>query len=230
MSGLTAVCGAFEPVAAPFDYSRAVVVGEYHGTEQSGPFVSALVCAALASGRSVTLAVEMPAGSVDHVDRPLASDPFWNGEYPDGRSSVATRQMLIDLAPLRARAHLNIVGFQPGTESGPPSERLAADRIRESARAGDAVIILVGSYHARRPGEADDVETLTSALGDAVNVKIANSRSGQAWACTPECGVQTLNGSSGRLPLGFNTVPAANGFDYYYVVETYTPSYPYRRR
>ncbi len=47
----------------------------------------------------------------------------------------------------------------------------------------------------RQSGE--DIQTLATAFGDAVKIRIANSQPGTAWACVPACGFQTLPGGSG---------------------------------
>lgn len=211
----------------PFDFSKPVIVGEFHGTEQSGPMVIALVCSAITSGRSVSLAVEMSPQAIEDVFDGPVTNRFWQSQYPDGRASIAMRSMLRSLAHLRRSGAVNVLGFVDGEESDPSSDAAYADRIQRRVRPGDAVIVLVGSYHARRTANPLETDTLPSAFGDVVNVRIANSQPGAAWACTPECGVQALGGSTGHLPPGFSPVPAANGFDYFYVVERFTPSAPF---
>jgi len=211
----------------PFDFSKPVIVGEIHGTAQTGPMVFALICSAITSGRSVRLAVEMPPQAVEDVYGGPVTNPFWQSRYPDGRASIAMRQLLISLSDLRRSGALEVVGFMGETDSDESSEPASAERIRTGIRAGDAVVVLVGNYHARRATEQSGQDTLTSALGDVVNINIANSLPGTVWACMPECGVHAIRGSTGNLPLGINPVSPANGFDYYYVVETFTPSEPF---
>ncbi|MDI1282701.1 hypothetical protein [Brevundimonas sp.] len=210
----------------PFDFSKPVIVGEFHGTEQSGSVVTALICSAITSGRSVSLAVEMPPQAVEDVYSGPVTNQFWQS-HPDGRASMAMRRLLISLSNLRRSGALEVVGFMGETVSDESSDFASAERIRRGVRPGDAVIVLVGNYHARRATEPSGQDTLPSVLGDVVNINIANSLPGTAWACMPECEVHAMSGSSGRLPLGISPVSAANGFDYYFVVETFTPSEPF---
>ena len=220
------VCQTADRLNPPFDFGRPLVVGEFHGTEQSAPFVTDLVCTALAQGRKVSLAVEMPPAAVAAALAPGAADEFWSPEFPDGRSSRAMHGMLEAFREVEANGDVKLLGFQAVGDQANTPEASAA-RVQAGSRAGDVLIVLAGDFHARRPSGEDEGPTLTSALGDVVNVKIANSQPGSAWACMPVCGSQTLPGGSGRLPLGFNRVSAANGFDYFYVVETYTLSPPF---
>lgn len=212
-------------LAPPFDFARPVVIGEIHGTEQSRSFIVSMVCTAVSQGRDVTLALEMPQDAVeDALASRIDDTTFWRMRYPDGRASVAMRAMLSDLEILSDTGRLKIIGF--GSEDG-SSDAVYAQRIQAGVRQGDALIVLVGSYHARRPTPGDAGETLTTALGDVVNVRVANSSPGSAWVCTPECGVHELAGAAGPLPLAFSPVRAANGFDYFFVVQTFTPSEPF---
>lgn len=210
-------------LSPPFDFSRPVLVGEMHGTQQTHPFIVAMVCTALRQGEDVTLALEMPQTAVEDALASRSGDTiFWRAQYPDGRASAAMRAMLADLSALSDAGRVRIIGFNGGS-----SEATNAQLIRAGYRQGDVLIVLVGSYHARRPTPGSEDETLATALGDVVNVRVANREPGSAWVCTPECGVHRFSGSSGNLPLGFSPVRAANGYDYFYVVETFTPSDPF---
>ena len=216
-------------VPLPFDFEKPVVVGEFHGTNQSGPVIMSLICGAMGAGRSVTLAVEMPPEAVADVYGPAVDNTFWDQQYPDGRASIATRNLLLGLRGLRLSGAVEVIGFETNDQSEPRSETGAAERIMNRRRPENALIVLVGNYHARRKLDPTEDATLTSELGDVVNVQIANSLPGEAWACMPDCGVHRVGGSSGHLPLGINPVSPANRFDFFYVVERYTSSEPYRR-
>lgn len=212
-----------------FDFSKPIVVGEFHGTEQSAPLILSLICEAMERGRSVTLAVEMPPEAAADVYGPPVENSFWGSPYPDGRASIAMRSLLESLSDLRRSGAVEVIGFKRDDQSQPSSEADDAMRIMRDRRFNDALLVLVGNYHARRKLDPTEDETLTSALGDVVNVNVAGSLPGEAWVCMPECGVHAIGGSTGRLPLGFSAVAPANGFDFYYVVDRYTPSQPYRR-
>jgi hypothetical protein len=216
-------------VPIPLDFDKPVVVGEFHGTEQSAPVIMSLICGAMEAGRSVTLAVEMPPEAVADVYGPPVDDTFWDQRYPDGRASIATRNLLLGLRGLRLSGAVEVIGFEPSDRSEPHSRTEAAGGIMTRRRPEDTLIVLVGNYHARRKLDPTEDATLTSELGDVVNVKIANSLPGEAWACMPDCGVHRVGGSSGNLPLGLNPVSPANRFDFFWVVDRYTPSEPYRR-
>jgi hypothetical protein len=216
-------------VPVPLDFEKPVVVGEFHGTNQSAPVIMSLICRAIGAGRSATLAVEMPPEAVADVYGPAVDNTFWDQQSPDGRASIATRNLLLGLRDLRLSGAVEVIGFLTNDRSLPFSEAEAAARIMNRRRTEDVLIVLVGNYHARRKLDPAENDTLTSELGDVVNVQIANSQSGEAWACMPACGVHRLNGSSGNLPLGLNPVAPANRFDFFWVVDRYTSSEPYRR-
>ncbi len=222
------VCAAAQAEPLPFGFERPIIIGEFHGTEQTEPLVIAIICQALEKGHTVTFAVEVPPTALGEASGSAESDAFWTGPA-DGRSSVSMHRLLEQLSPLQVDGSLKIVGFRlqvPWAQLGAAS----AGYIRQQARESDVVVVLAGNFHAARAASEEEVQTLATAIGDSVNVRIANSRPGTAWACVPACGIQTLPGGSGPLPLGFNRVSAANGYDYFYVVDTYTASLPYRER
>lgn len=163
-----------DPVLTP---TAVLLIGEMHGTRESPAFVEEVVCTALARRLSVTVALEIPHQEATRIDAFLASDggaaarrallvgPFWDGEFQDGRRSVAKLELLDRLRGWRQQGLPVEVALidQEERTSGPERDARMAERLAAAARAADAgpdaadaadaaggpVVVLTGNLHTR---------------------------------------------------------------------------------
>lgn len=189
--------------------ASVLLVGEIHGTEQAPALVAALACAALKTGKPVTVALEVPVEEQANLDRFLVSDgsensravllsgPFWNRATQDGRSSAAMLALLHRLRALRARgANLRVVAVDDGaarTRDVGMAERIRAQRHRGT------VIALLGNVHASQGKgrrSRPDYEPAGYLLRDLDPFSLyVGGPAGTAWVCAPECGVRAVSAS-----------------------------------
>jgi hypothetical protein len=159
-----------EPLLAAKD---VLLVGEVHGTAQSPAFVAETACAALAHGRAVSVALEIPvaeqarlAAFAESAGTPadraaLLSGDFWRDPFQDGRRSEAMLALLERLRTFRkAGRKVTVVPIDPGP-GGVPSwqerEKSMAERLRArlAAAPGDLLVVLTGNLHTRLKPRVD---------------------------------------------------------------------------
>jgi hypothetical protein len=181
----------------------ALLVGEVHGTAESPAFVAETACTALASGRAVSVALEIPvaeqarlaafvASAGTAADRAaLLSGDFWRDPYQDGRASVAMVELLERLRTFRqAGRPIAVVAIDPGPGmDGQERERSMADRLRALVAAAphDLLIVLTGNFHTRlKPrGSYAYTGSVLSQGNPALRVAALNVAysGGSAWIC-----------------------------------------------
>lgn len=152
-----------EPLIAP---GAIALVGELHGTAESPVFFAELVCAALAKGLAVTVALEIPREEGARIDafldsggtpddrRALLAGNFWQRAYQDGRSSRAYLDLLDRLRrDVTAKRMLRVILLD---QEARMSSGAARDAYMESqleaavkARPDDFVAALTGDLHSR---------------------------------------------------------------------------------
>jgi hypothetical protein len=180
-----------------------LLVGVVHGTVESPAFVVETACAALASGRAVSVALEIPvaeqarlaafvASAGTAADRAaLLSGDFWRDPYQDGRGSVAMLELLERLHAFhQAGRPIAVVAIDPGPgTNGQERERSMADHLRARLAAAphDLLISLTGNFHTRlKPrGSYAYMGSLLSQGNPALRVAaldVAYS-GGSAWIC-----------------------------------------------
>jgi erythromycin esterase-like protein len=155
---------------------RVILVGETHGNEQSPAFVARLVCALLAQGRPVILAVERTTAEQPALDRFLASpggaediralvsDPDWASSTQDGRSSHAMLNLVdqirrwrqagqrVELVamvqPWRAEAAASAAPIDPKLVQA-DGDRDMADSVTAALKrhTGYNAVVLAGTFH-----------------------------------------------------------------------------------
>lgn len=189
-----------------------VILGETHGTREVPTFAADLACHALAQGRALVLALEIPASEQARIDRFLASSgdaaaradlvsgEFWTFPMQDGRRSQATVDLLVRAqAWVRSRTPIAVVAFDAEV---PPAERDAAmaEHLAAARRARPEALFLVitGGLHAVRAASPDfePMAARLAALIDpsrVVSLRLAHA-GGDAWLCTEECGPHEIDG------------------------------------
>lgn len=145
---------------------RWVLVGETHGSNETPAAFLDLVCNALARGKRVTVALELPIGEQGSLDgiltgnnlqaakESLFSQDIWR-QVLDGRGSEAMLRLLLGLRDLRrSYPDLSVAAFDaPYTRAaggaGPRDKALGTTLLAlGTARPMDTILILTGNYHA----------------------------------------------------------------------------------
>jgi hypothetical protein len=191
--------------------ARFVVFGEIHGTAQAPQLVSDVICGLALREKRVLLAIEFSS-----VNDPALQEA-WNAtesgfrhalerggweRRDDGVGSVAMRSLVERAHVLKSRgAQIDIVAFNGARDddqrerfadlSGQgPHEAAQAENIANAADAADydAVIVLVGNFHAKKDTVAvgnATFETMASRLeqyGSVISLNYA-SAGGTSWNC-----------------------------------------------
>lgn len=211
LAAAAAVPDGCRPIADPgriVHTARIILVGEIHGTREYPDFVARLACRALASGRAVTLALELPQEEQARLDAYLASSGspaaataltagsrFWH-EVRDGRASGA---MLVLLEQARrwheAGKPIRVIAIdKPRGAEGTRDEHMAA-QVRQAApgRLDALLIALTGNIHnqlgpAHLPGAADT--PMGTLLRDLAPLSLGSeSGRGEFFGCAPDCRV-----------------------------------------
>lgn len=197
---------------------RALVVGELHGADLPPQFVGSLVCASLARGERVALALELSEPEQTHLDDYFAAEDerearahlltgsrFWS-ENEDGRSSVAMFELVREARRrMRAGAPLTVHAIDHAREVhgemegvSEPRDFVMAENLAELVATGQRVIMLVGNLHAQKVANTDFGQMLQT-IGsysepDAIYSVRLLSLPGTSWNCSwdgeaMDCGI-----------------------------------------
>jgi len=232
-----------------------LLLGEIHGSNQSPTFVGDVACAVAASGRSITVGLEVAVAEQERFDAYLASNgqeadrkatldgPFWHGPSQDGRESQAMFELLERLRRLRHEGReIHVVTLDPADPTIQPVERdrrMAEALARALTRQPqDFAISLTGNFHNRirsAPWDAtyDFMGKVFSRLAPRARVLSLNVAysGGSSWICeaTAGCGPQQLKGKPEGDPSNRITILPALDEDGYrgsYSVGKLTPAPP----
>lgn len=174
-STVHADCRPIEGLKTLLAPDSLLILGEIHGTDESPAFAAEVACHAVAAGRSLVLALELPAEEAERLEPFLASAGSesdraamlaggrWRAAYQDGRSSQAMVDLLERVRSLRAGGGaVEVILFdrQPGEaaagQAGGADESF--DRDREMAKAlaegliaseAEMALVLTGNVHSR---------------------------------------------------------------------------------
>lgn len=199
-----------------------VYIGELHGTQESPAFLRCLVSYEIAHGvKPLTVSVEFAESARD------MNAPDWRAN--DGRTSVAMASLLQWLMAEETRGHINL-HFQRGkVDSVDDFDHRVGVAIRELATKGH-VIAYSGNFHNMKvapPGI--NVVPAGAYVGPAfTHIAIVDVNGGTAWFSRADgTGVHQLvpkragYGKPGTLVDG-----RENGYDFMYLIPTFTASPP----
>ncbi len=203
-----------------------VLVGEMHGTVESPGFLSSTACLAVQSGRSVTVALEVPNEEDARLQRYLVSPgsaadraallagAFWQSSYQDGRRSGAMLGLLDALRRLRgggAPLRVTLIDAIPEPPlTGPARDRAMATRLEKAMAAApkDLFLVLTGNIHSRI-GRGTPWEKGYEPMGFVLSRLAPGSRlaaldvqytGGTAWFCLGEqaatCAAHEVRGNA----------------------------------
>ena len=158
------------------DQPQILVFGEVHGTKESPEFIGDVVCHIIASGQSVTLAIEF--SNTDYLDvqkyldsesssaeSELLTQPYWIGGNQDGKRSLAMFDLFKDVKSYRAKTKkVDVIGFDIDHEEFEKIHRQPMRYIedfREKTMANDLltyananperrIVVLTGNLHSGR--------------------------------------------------------------------------------
>lgn len=208
MAALPDGCG---PLVDPERIARTapiILVGEIHGTREYPALVARLACDALAGGRAVTLALEIPLEEEARLAAYVASNGdtrasaaltagswFWR-ELRDGRASGAMLLLVEQARRWRAQGKpIRLIAIdKPRGAPGTRDEHMAA-RVRQAslARPGALVIALTGNLHNQLvpPSFHVPVDTpMGVLLRDLGPVSVGSPMGrGEFFGCSPDCRV-----------------------------------------
>ena len=214
-------------IVARFDV-RWLLVGEpSHGTSEMPLAANDLICIA-ARERPVVVALEYAIKNQPMINTYLQSDggskahaaflsaPMWDRDWADGKSS---RAMFGLIEWLRVQHRLGrvkgVVAFDAdiATDSADREQQMAKRLRAVNPGNGGLVVILTGSFHARKQKKEGYSYAPAASLlppRSTLSFLIRNYGSGQSWSCrNGACGVQT-EGSVGRPKRGLYFQTSAN--------------------
>jgi hypothetical protein len=193
-----------------------------------------IVCNAAATGRPIVVALERSEFEQPDIDAYLASngDPVarasllkglsWQMEIQDGRSSRAFLELIEALRQMKQAGSIRgVVAFvavpqirDPAKFSFADHERGMADRLVKAAAAKDTLVLaFVGNVHATRTEVTFDGQSYKPAAallppGATFTLSIEGNAGGEAWNCSPYCGVHASGVRAGHK-LGLVMTPDA---------------------
>lgn len=145
---------ALKPSVRP---GAALILGEVHGTNEAPQLLERFV---IESMRPLIVGVEMPDELISS-GCDVGSEPpdVWRNYMPDGRSSVAMRDLVCRLIDRALEDRITFVGLDGGHRDQRAYAERSFERLSE-AIAGQpdaAVIVLTGNFHSRNvPGSLAD--------------------------------------------------------------------------
>jgi len=188
-----------------------ILIGEFHGTEETPRLFRNLVTvAAREKNKRIGVGLELPIilqrlideavknnTKMDSFREQLLANPVWQ-KINDGRSSQAMLDLICDTLKLAELQKVSFFFFDTQiNERNETMAQLIGQRVREQRN--DVTFILTGNIHAnkapRHPGRPQIVPMghWLEEQGFAVHAYDVRYSEGEAWACTPECGVHHLN-------------------------------------
>lgn len=197
-----------------------ILIGELHGTQETPRLFGNLVTVAAAeNNKRIGAGLELPIvlqrlideavknnTAIDSFREQLLADPAWQ-KINDGRSSQAMLDLVCDALELAQSQKLSLFFFD--TENIERDESMAqfiGQRVREQRY--DVTFILAGNIHANKASRHPMKKKIVPMAhwleqqGFAVHSYDVGYSEGEAWACTPECGVHHLGSWRMRADSG----------------------------
>jgi hypothetical protein len=209
-----------------------VFIGELHGSNETPAAFRDLVCAAIAQGKHVTVALERPASEQAALDnlltaRDLATAkevllqlPGWK-EVLDGRASEAMLRLLVSLRELRRlQPDLKVVAFDApytGTAPGARDEALGHALLSlHPTKPNDLVLILTGNLHAMQASKRGyDLAAMYLPPKEILSLEVTD-RGGESWSESTTGGCGASKGGVGdkdaKKPYGIFLDPSLAPF------------------
>jgi hypothetical protein len=191
-----------------------ILIGEFHGTEETPRLFGNLVTVAAGEkNRRIGVGLELPVllqplikeavksnTSIDSFRKQLLANPVWQ-KINDGRSSEAMLDLICHLLQLAESRQVSFFFFD--TQINDRNETMAqliGQRAREQGY--DVTYILTGNLHAKKVTRYRGKTKIVymghwlEEQGFTVHSYDVRFSDGEAWACTPECGLHHVKGWS----------------------------------
>jgi hypothetical protein len=191
-----------------------ILIGEVHGTQETPRLFGNLVTvAAREKNKRIGVGLELPIllqrlideavknnTRIDSFREQLLANPVWQ-KIDDGRSSEAMLNLVCSSLQLAEAQKVSLFFFDTqNIERDQSMAQFIGQRVREQHY--DVTFILAGNIHAnkapRHPRKTQVVPMghRLEEQGLAVHSYDVGYSEGEAWICTPECGVHHLKGWS----------------------------------
>jgi len=189
-----------------------VLIGELHGTQETPRLFSNLVTvAAREKNERIGVGLELPIQlqrlvdeavknntTIDSFRQQLLADPAWQ-KIDDGRSSQAMLDLICDALKLAESRKVSLFFFDTSNiERDASMAQFIGQRVRDQGY--DVTFILAGNIHANKASR-HPLKTKVVPMGYrleeqgfALHSYDVGYSDGDAWICTPECGVHHLQG------------------------------------
>lgn len=190
-------------IANVVDDKKIVLIGEFHGSEETPALLVSLACYYAKKQERVLIALEMPVDQNDQIDRYIQSETvmdkntllankFWQ-ENLDGRGSAAMFQVFESVRDLSARYDVDVKGtdipyFDPNFDRNNVNrDRYMGTEINRYFLTGqyDRILYIAGNYHTRileRDGDNSNSVTYWLGKDEYFSLNVSN-KSGSTWAC-----------------------------------------------
>lgn len=190
-----------------------ILIGELHGTQETPRFFANLVTvAARERSKRTAVGLELPIElqrlideavksntKIDSFRQQLLAEPVWQ-KINDGRSSQAMLDLICDTLQLAESQRVSFFFFDTSNiERDASMGQFIGKYVRDHGY--DVTFILTGNIHAntapqfpRRKTKLVPMGYRLEEQGFAVHSYDTGYSEGDAWVCTPECGVHHLKG------------------------------------
>lgn len=203
--------------------STLVIVGELHGTTQIPALTTDLIREA-ASKRPVRVGLEMPEAAQAEVQRYVGSQgdasdlarlksiDFW--KFPDGRATASVLNLIETVRSLHDQGYdVGIFAMEP-TYPDPAKATLtykekgmaqSVSQVIRGSSKSTLVIALMGSYHARYPGQFNGPGSSGSSVAEQLatfspTVLLVDGSSVSAWTCVDgKCGIHRFKNNASSV-------------------------------
>ena len=227
---------------------QIIIIGEFHGAEQIGDMLVNIAETQADLGQ-IAIGLEAPACALSTVfsSSKIISLPGDTGAACDmygiesGRISTALKAGVDKLLEDNQSAKIFAFENYKGRSLIPDFplhanawESRAADRILQVRDKGYRVISIAGNLHVRKTTykfSGPETTPFGALLSDqALIIGVVPLNSGQVYACSPECGIQEIPGSSAASDVGLDCNVGAPYYDCIYAVGQYTPAAPIAKK
>lgn len=213
------------PAGANQSAKEIILIGELHGTQETPRLFGNLVTVAAGEkNRRIGVGLELPIvlqrliddavknnTRVDSFREQLLANPAWQ-KLNDGRSSEAMLELICDMLKLAQSQKVSFFFFdtrfdtQNIERADESMAQFIGQRVREQRY--DVTFILAGNIHANKASRHPMKKKVVpmghwlEEQGFAVHSYDVGYSEGEAWACTPECGVHHLGSWRMRADSG----------------------------
>lgn len=229
-AGFIVVAMVFAPLTTSLEQNAStkelagslILVGEIHGTKEMPRLFGNLAkVTTAATNKPVAVGFELPIAlqpliddairhhaAADVIREQIVGRPSWQAIH-DGRSSEAMLDLICEMVDLAQKSRLSMFFFD--TQESPRDDALGR-RISTQVREGhyEVTLILIGNVHANTAPQHPKIPAIhptgwrLTQEGFKVRSFEVGHSGGEAWLCTPECGVHQLKPYATSQEAGYD--------------------------